>query len=418
MKWSHEPPRAQDVPGAIARAIHHAIAAPAGAGVRVDPDGRLGRRGRRGRWPGTRSAARSPVAPCPTRRRSTTWPSGRLHEAAATRCSSPAPTSTPPAAGTRRWRWPRSSAWRCGRRPRRAAAGSASPRTTRKFVGVLPPAIGAGRPRRSRATTSCSSSAPRCSPTTRTSPARCCPRAPALVQITSDPARPRARRWATRSSATWRSRSSALVALLGRPPSATPPEPRPAPGDPRRPTRSAAQRRWPRWRTPGRRTGSRSLEAPSSTMALRNRLRLSRPGQLLLRRQRRPRLRHLGRGRGSARAARASGRVRARRGLRPVRHHRPVDAPLAYRVPVTFLVLRNEEYMILKWFAELEQVERRARARPARPRRRRRGQRLRRAGAARSTDARSSTEALREAIAAEDGPRLIQVPVASGMWLE
>ena len=28
----------------------------------------------------------------------------------------------------------------------------------------------------------------------------------------------------------------------------------------------------------------------------------------------------------------------------------------AYDVPVTFLVLRNEEYAILKWFGELEQV--------------------------------------------------------------
>ena len=28
----------------------------------------------------------------------------------------------------------------------------------------------------------------------------------------------------------------------------------------------------------------------------------------------------------------------------------------AYNVPVTFLVLRNEEYAILKWFAELESV--------------------------------------------------------------
>jgi benzoylformate decarboxylase len=28
----------------------------------------------------------------------------------------------------------------------------------------------------------------------------------------------------------------------------------------------------------------------------------------------------------------------------------------AYRVPVTFLVLRNEEYAILKWFAALESV--------------------------------------------------------------
>ena len=29
---------------------------------------------------------------------------------------------------------------------------------------------------------------------------------------------------------------------------------------------------------------------------------------------------------------------------------------VAYDVPVTFLVLRNEEYGILKWFAEAEQV--------------------------------------------------------------
>src|SRR6185312_12205915 len=30
---------------------------------------------------------------------------------------------------------------------------------------------------------------------------------------------------------------------------------------------------------------------------------------------------------------------------------------VAYDVPLTFLVLRNEEYAILKWFASLEQVE-------------------------------------------------------------
>ncbi len=29
---------------------------------------------------------------------------------------------------------------------------------------------------------------------------------------------------------------------------------------------------------------------------------------------------------------------------------------VAYKVPVTFLVLRNSEYAILKWFAEVEQV--------------------------------------------------------------
>jgi benzoylformate decarboxylase len=29
---------------------------------------------------------------------------------------------------------------------------------------------------------------------------------------------------------------------------------------------------------------------------------------------------------------------------------------VAYSVPVTFLVLRNEEYAILKWFADVEEV--------------------------------------------------------------
>jgi benzoylformate decarboxylase len=89
----------------------------------------------------------------------------------------------------------------------------------------------------------------------------------------------------------------------------------------------------------------------------------------------------------------------------------------AYKAPVTFLVLRNEEYMILKWFAQFEQVE----------------------GApgldlpgldvaavatgygvpAQQVSGREElTEALRTAIGADDGPRLIQVPVASGMWLD
>ena len=29
---------------------------------------------------------------------------------------------------------------------------------------------------------------------------------------------------------------------------------------------------------------------------------------------------------------------------------------VAYKAPVTFVVLRNDEYMILKWFSTLEQV--------------------------------------------------------------
>ena len=89
----------------------------------------------------------------------------------------------------------------------------------------------------------------------------------------------------------------------------------------------------------------------------------------------------------------------------------------AYKVPVTFLVLRNDEYMILKWFAEFEQVGgapgldlpgldvaavARAYGVPAR-----------------EVNGREElTAALREDIPAQDGPRLIQVPVASGMWLD
>ena len=90
---------------------------------------------------------------------------------------------------------------------------------------------------------------------------------------------------------------------------------------------------------------------------------------------------------------------------------------VAYKVPVTFLVLRNEEYMILKWFAAFEQVEgvpglelpgldtaavATAYGMPARD--------------VSSRD--ELVEALREAIAADDGPRLVQVRVASGMWFE
>ena len=89
----------------------------------------------------------------------------------------------------------------------------------------------------------------------------------------------------------------------------------------------------------------------------------------------------------------------------------------AYRVPVTFLVLRNEEYMILKWFAELEGVE-------GAPGLNLEGLDVATVAEAygvpaQEVDAREElAEALRAAIAVEDGPRLVQVPVSSGMWLD
>ena len=97
------------------------------------------------------------------------------------------------------------------------------------------------------------------------------------------------------------------------------------------------------------------LESPSSTLALRNQLRISRPGSYYF---------SAGGGLGFGLAASV--------GVQLAQPDRPVVCVLgegsaqyaitafwsavAYRVPVTFLVLRNEEYAILKWFAEVEQV--------------------------------------------------------------
>ena len=67
------------------------------------------------------------------------------------------------------------------------------------------------------------------------------------------------------------------------------------------------------------------LESPSSTLAMRSRLKLSKPGLVLLRRRRRPGLRPVRRGRRAARPAGPPGRLRDRRGLGAVRGHRLLD---------------------------------------------------------------------------------------------
>jgi benzoylformate decarboxylase len=97
------------------------------------------------------------------------------------------------------------------------------------------------------------------------------------------------------------------------------------------------------------------LESPSSTLALRNQLRLSRPGSYYF---------SAGGGLGFGLAASV--------GVQLAEPSRPVVCVLgegsaqyavtafwsavAYEAPVTFLVVRNAEYAILKWFAEVEQV--------------------------------------------------------------
>ena len=98
------------------------------------------------------------------------------------------------------------------------------------------------------------------------------------------------------------------------------------------------------------------LESPSSTLSLRNQMRISRPGSYYF---------GAGGGLGFGLAAAI--------GVQLAQPDRPVVCVLgegsaqyaitgfwtaaAYDVPVTFLVLRNEEYSILKWFADIEEVQ-------------------------------------------------------------
>jgi benzoylformate decarboxylase len=97
------------------------------------------------------------------------------------------------------------------------------------------------------------------------------------------------------------------------------------------------------------------LESPSSTLSLRNQLRIGTPGSYYF---------AAGGGLGFGLAAAI--------GVQLAQPDRPVICVLgegsvqyavtgfwtaaAYDIPVTFLILRNEEYAILKWFAEIEEV--------------------------------------------------------------
>jgi benzoylformate decarboxylase len=97
------------------------------------------------------------------------------------------------------------------------------------------------------------------------------------------------------------------------------------------------------------------LESPTSTLALRNQLRLSRPGSY-----------YFAAGGGLGFGLAASVGVQLAQPDRPVvcvigegSVQYAVSAfwsAVAYETPITFLVVRNEEYGILKWFAEVEQV--------------------------------------------------------------
>src|SRR4051794_4992481 len=97
------------------------------------------------------------------------------------------------------------------------------------------------------------------------------------------------------------------------------------------------------------------LESPTSTMALRNRLRISEPGSYYF---------CAGGGLGyglsaglGVQIAQPNRRVACVLGEGSVQYAvSGFWTAVAYNVPVTFLIMRNNEYGILKWFAEFEQV--------------------------------------------------------------
>jgi benzoylformate decarboxylase len=156
------------------------------------------------------------------------------------------------------------------------------------------------------------------------------------------------------------------------------------------------------------------VESPSATLAIRNRLKLSKPGSWFF-------------GAGGGLGFGLSAAV----GVQMAQPERPVVCVIgegsvqyavqafwtaaAYDVPLTVLVLRNEEYAILKWFAGLEQVE----GAPGLDLPKLESAKLAASygvNTRQTTGADDTREALREAIGSGK-PELIEVRVAPGMAL-
>jgi benzoylformate decarboxylase len=411
VKWSHEPTRAQDVPGAIGRAIHHASIPPRGpAFVSIPMDD----------WDAEADEDRARNA---TERSVTgrTMPdpdalvrlAQRLTEA-----TNPVLVAGPDIDASGGW----DAAVRLAENQRLAVWATPAPGGGRigfpeahpNFAGVLPPAIGpASETLKGHDLILVVGSS--VFPYYPYIPGPLLAGGSSLVAITSDPSEAARAPMGDAIIGDVALALARLVELAGES-GRSAPEPRPAPGDPPHAdplsgseAMAALADVWPE-------DGIVVLESPSSTIALRNRLRLSKPGSYYF----------------GASGGLGFG-ISAGVGVQLAQPERPVVCVLgegsaqygitalwsavAYKVPVTFLILRNEEYMILKWFAALEQVT----------------------GApgldlpgldvaavanaygmqARTVNGREElTEALREDISADDGPRLVQVPVATGMWFE
>jgi benzoylformate decarboxylase len=239
------------------------------------------------------------------------------------------------------------------------------------------------------------------------------PQGASLVAITSDPDEAARAPMGDAIVADVRLTLEALLEEAGRSDREAPPE-RPPPDEPEDsdPISGTEAMRvlsgvWPE-------DGIAVVETPSSTAALRNQVRISRPGSYFF---------AAGGGLGYGLASAV--------GVQIAQPERPVVCVIgegsvqyavsafytaaAYDVPFTVLVLRNSEYAILKWFATFEQVE-------GAP-----GLDLPKLDTAEIADgygissrrvegAEQLESAMREAIASPK-PELVEVGVAPGMWL-
>jgi benzoylformate decarboxylase len=411
VKWSHEPPRAQDVPGALARAINLASLPPRGpVFVSIPMDD----------WDAEADEDRARHATARHVSGRTVPPEASLRTLASRleQAERPVLVAGPDIDASGGWGYAvklaekqRLPVWAS---PATGGSRLGFPENHPNFLGTLPPAIGpvsevlgaydfvlvAGSS---------------VFPYYPNIPGPLLADGTELVAITSDPSEASRAPMGDAILGDVGLALAQLAELVGEA-DRTAPEPRPNPPEPQEAdpmsgseAMAALAEVWPE-------DGIAVVETPSTTLALRNRLRLSTPGSYYF----------------CASGGLGFG-ISAAVGVQLAQPDRPVICVLgegsaqygitalwsavAYKAPVTFLVLRNDEYMILKWFAMLEQVT-------GVPGLDLPG--LDVAAVARAYGMQASevkgrgelTEALREAIPADDGPRLIQVQVASGMWLE
>ncbi len=413
VKWSFEPARAADVPAALGRAIHTTSLPPKGPAfvsipmddwtAEADPDGSAHAVARRA--DGRSAPGPDVIARLAERLAGASNPvlvagpdieaSGGWDDAVALAERQRLPVWSIPATGGGRLGFPEGHA---------------------NFRGVLPPAIGplaetlAGHDLILVVGASAFAYYPYL-------PGALLPEGASLVLVTSDP--DEAAR-APMGEAILADPGLTLAALLQAAPEADrdAPEARPEPGDPQQFEGVEAMTGTEAMAALGAAfpdDGIVVLEAPSSTLALRNRLRISRPGSY-----------YFGAGGGLGFGLSAAVGVQLAQPDRPVvcvvgegSAQYAITAfwsAAAYDVPVTFLVLRNSEYAILKWFALAEGVEDAPGLDlPA----------LDTAATAESygVPARrvEGAEELRAALGEEIGsgkPGLVEVGVAPGMWLE